>query len=336
MTETQGLPAIPETAHDHSEANGAHDHSRGMGESQLRMAFLMTVGILGIEAVAGVVSHSVALLADAGHILTDVVALGFAWFAVIQARRPADRDRTFGYKRVGILAAMFNGAMLLAVVLGVGYEAIVRLQHPEPIQGGLVIVAALVAIAVNLFIAFRLSGAGKNLNIRAAMLHVVGDLAASVGVVLAGIVVLTTHWSPADPILSLGIALLISWSAVRLLRDASAILLEGAPEGLDLDEIRAEIVRTPNLSSVHDLHVWSLGSEELVLSCHVVVTESSMDVTEHLIRDVEARVCDRFGIRHITIQAESCCPCAEDCESGGSLHNHPHAYDELSGLTHQH
>jgi len=336
MTETRELGGAPPAAHDHSEGagGGSHDHAHGMGESQLRMAFLLTVVILGIEAVAGVVSHSVALLADAGHILTDVVALGFAWFAVVQAGRPADSNRTFGYKRVGILAAMFNGAMLLVVVLGVGYEAIVRLQHPEPIQGGLVIVAALVAIAVNLFIAFKLSGAGKNLNIRAAMLHVVGDLAASAGVVVAGIVILTTHWSPADPILSLGIALLISWSAVRLLRDASGILMEGTPAGIDLDEIRAEIAGTPNLTSVHDLHVWSLGSEDLVLSCHVVVAETSMDAAEHLIRDVETRVCDRFSINHTTIQAESCCPCEEDCETGVDVHNHPHL--ESRGLAHQH
>lgn len=323
----------PGSGHDHSAATG---HTHGMGETQLRLAFFLTAGILGIETVAALISHSVALLADAGHILTDVIALGFAWFAVIQAGRPADRKRTFGYKRVGILAAMFNGAMLLIVVLGVGYEAVVRLQHPEPVQGGLVVVAALVAIGVNVFIAFKLSGAGKNLNIRAAMLHVVGDLAASVGVVVAGVVILTTHWLPADPILSLGIALLISWSAIRLLRDASGILLEGTPAGIDLDQIRAEIVRTPNLSSVHDLHVWSLGSEDLVLSCHVVVTESSMDVTEHLIRDVEARVCDKFGIKHSTIQAESCCPCAEDCETGADVHNHPHTHLELSGLTHRH
>jgi cobalt-zinc-cadmium efflux system protein len=310
--------------------------AHGMAERRLRVAFALTVAILGVEVVAGFISHSVALLADAGHILTDVVALGFAWFAVVQARRPTDSRRTFGYQRVGILAAMFNGAMLLLVVGGVIYGAIVRLGHPQPVEGGLLIVAALVAIAVNLFIALRLSGAAHDLNIRAAVLHVVGDLAASAGVVVAGVVILTTRWSSADPVVSIGIAALIGWSAIRLLRDASSILLEATPAGVDLEEIKAEIMRTPNLASVHDLHVWSLGSEELLLSCHVVVTESSMDVTEHLIRDVEARVCDRFGIKHTTIQAESCCPCADDCESGGELHNHPHTHLELSGLTHQH
>jgi len=298
---------------------GAHTH--GLGKSQLRLAFALTIAILAIETLAALASHSVALLADAAHILTDVIALGFAWFAVVQASRPADTRRSFGYQRVGILAAMFNGALLLVVVLGVVYEAVQRLRHPEPVQGALVIGAAAVAIAVNVFIALRLRDAGNSLNVRAVMLHVIGDLAASAGVVIGGFIILTTHWYPADPILSLGIAVLVSWSAIQLLRDAGSILLEATPAGIDLEELRAEIVSVPKVSSVHDLHVWALGSEDLVLSCHVVVTESSMDAAEHLVRDVEARICDRFGIRHTTIQAESCCPCEEDCAAGIEPHN---------------
>ncbi|MHB8510159.1 MAG: cation diffusion facilitator family transporter [Candidatus Dormibacteria bacterium] len=319
--------------HNHGDPR-SYDH--GLGQGQLRVAFFLTAAILVVEGVAGIVAHSLSLLADAGHILTDVVALGFAWYAVIQASRPADARRTFGYKRVGILAAMFNGSMLLLVVLGVAYEAIRRLGSPGPIQGRIVIVAALVAIAVNGIIAYSLAGGSTDLNTRAAMLHVLGDLAASVGVVVAGVVVVATRWYQADALVSLAIAILITWSAVRIVRGASGILLEGTPAHIDLEEVRSEILGAANITSVHDLHVWSLGSEDLVLSCHVVVRETSMDAAEHLVRSLEDRICDRFGIQHTTIQAESCCPCAADCEGGVNSHNHPHAHLELSGLIRQH
>src|SRR5438309_7902644 len=170
-----------------------HEHADLTGRA-LRQAFLLTALILVIEVAAGYVSHSLALLSDAGHILTDVVALGLAWFAVVQARRPADARRTYGYHRVGILTAMANGAVLILIVAGISYEAARRFIHPEPVQGGVVIVAALVAIAVNSYIALRLRGRGgnENLNVRAAMLHVVGDLVASVGVVVSGLLIVFT------------------------------------------------------------------------------------------------------------------------------------------------
>lgn len=304
---------------------GAHQESRHDAGRSLRLAFLLTIAILVVEAGAGVLAHSVALLADAGHIFTDVFALGLAWFAVRQARRPDDERRTYGYHRVGTLAAMVNGASLIAIVGGVAYEAFRRLEHPQPVAGGLVIAAALVAIAVNTFIGLRLHGEESNLNVRAALLHVVGDLAASIGVVLAGAVILLTGWLYADPIASLLICLVIAFSAWRVLRDSIDILLEGTPSHIDVAEVRDLIAAAPGVDSVHDLHVWALSPEETMLSCHVVVPESLMSEAEHTMRRLEQQVCERFGIGHTTIQLESCHPCLAESHLPGE-HNHPHPH----------
>jgi cobalt-zinc-cadmium efflux system protein len=233
-----------------------HDHTHELTGGRLRLAFLLTLVILATELTAGLVSHSLALLSDAGHILTDAIALGLAWFAVAQGRRPADSRRTYGYQRVGILTALVNGATLIVIVAAIAVEAVQRLRHPEPVQGAVVIAAALVAIAVNGFIGLSLRGAGGDLNVRAALLHVVGDLAASVGVVAAGAVVLLTGWLPADPLLSLGIAALIAFGAWGVVQRTVHILLEGTPTGLDVAAVRAEMEAYEGVRSVHDLHVW--------------------------------------------------------------------------------
>jgi cobalt-zinc-cadmium efflux system protein len=303
-----------------------HDHGAELSGAALKQAFFLTAVILLVESVAGVVSHSLAVLADAGHILTDVIALGLAWFAVEQAKRPADSRRTYGYHRVGILTAMINGATLIVIVGAVAIEAVRRFANPEPVQGGLVIVSALIAIAVNTFITFRLkSGESEhNLNVRAAMLHVLGDLAASVGVIAAGVVILVTGWYPADPILSLGIAALIAWSAIRIVLDTGNILLEGVPQGMDVDAIGGSIKDTTGVDSLHDLHVWALAPEQVALSCHIVVSEELLAEGEHLVRRLEQTLCAAFGIGHTTIQVEACHQCAAVIDHAANGHNHPH------------
>jgi len=303
-----------------------HDQSNLQGTA-LRQAFVLTAFILVIESAAGYASHSLALLSDAGHILTDVVALGLAWFAVVQARRPADARRTYGYQRVGILTAMANSAALILIVAGIAYEAARRFIHPEPVQGGVVIVAALVAIAVNAYIALRLRGGDENLNIRAALLHVVGDLAASVAVVVAGLVILLTGWLYADPLISVAITALIAWSAIRIVIDTLNVLLEGVPSGIDLKDVDRVVRATKGVDSIHDLHVWSLSGEQVALSVHLVVPEELLAAdSEHLVRRVEEAVCERFGIGHTTIQVEACHPCSgEALAHGAGAHNHPHA-----------
>jgi len=291
----------------------------------LRLALLLTALILVVEAVAGFVSGSLALLSDAGHVLTDVLALALAWFAVAQSARPADRRRTYGYQRVGILAAGANAGMLVLIVVLIAVEAVNRLVHPKPVNGLLVVASALVAIGVNLFIASSLRGDARNLNIRAALLHVVGDLAASAGVVIAGVVILLTGWLYADPIVSLLITALIGVGAWRIVLDAINVLLEGVPAGIDLDQVHDEIVSLPGVTSVHDLHVWALSGESIALSCHIVVPEDQPAAdSEHLVRELELSLCSRFDIGHTTIQVESCHPCAGDLRHGPDEHNHPH------------
>jgi len=293
--------------------------------SRFRLALGLTVGVLVIELAGGLVSHSLALLSDAGHVMTDVFALGLAWFAVEQAKRPADRKRSYGYLRVGILAPFINGLVLTAIVAAIAVEAVRRLLAPESVQGWLVIATALGAIAINAFVLLTLRGASRSLNLRAAVLHVTGDVAASAGVVVAGAVILLTGWLYIDPLLSLAIAALIAFGAFRIIRETANLLMEGTPREIDLAEVTRQITRTPRVTGVHDLHVWSLSSNETALSCHVVVGDISLGDAEHVVRDLEHRLCDGFAIGHTTIQVESCHPCGE-IHHGPGEHNHPHEH----------
>ena len=293
--------------------------------AKLRLALGLTLGILLVEFAGGLLSHSLALLSDAGHVLTDVFALGFAWFAVEQSKRPADRRRSYGYSRVGILAALLNAVTLVVIVLAIAYEAVRRLLAPEPVQGGVVIVTALVGIAINAVVIFTLRGGGRNLNLRAALLHVTGDVAASAGVVVAGLVILLTGWLYIDPLLSLAIAGLIAYGAWGIVRETVNLLMEGTPREIDLAAVTKQITQTPRVTGVHDLHVWALASDEVALSCHVVVGDISLGDAEHVVRDLEHRLCDGFAIGHTTIQVESCHPCGE-IHHGAGEHNHPHEH----------
>ena len=291
--------------------------------ARLRLGLALTLAVLLIEFAGGLFSHSLALLSDAGHVLTDVFALGLAWFAVEQSKRPADQRRTYGYQRVSILAALLNAITLIVIVLAIAIEAVRRLMDPAPVQGGLVIATALVAIAINAFVILTLRGDRDNLNLRAAMLHVTGDVAASVGVVIAGALILLTGWLPIDPLLSLAIAALIAYGAWGIVRETVNLLLEGTPREVDLAAVRTEITGTKLVTGVHDLHVWALSSDEMALSCHIVIGDTSLGDAEHVVRELEGKLCDRFAIGHTTIQVESCHPCGE-INHGAGEHNHPH------------
>lgn len=289
----------------------------------LKTALALTLVVLLVEFAGGLLSHSLALLSDAGHVLTDVFALGLAWFAVQQSKRPADRRHTYGYQRVSILAALLNSVTLIVIVLAIAYEAVRRLAAPEPVQGGVVIATAVVGIAINAFVVLLLRRVTKSLNMRAALLHVTGDVAASIGVVIAGAVILLTGWLYIDPLLSLAIAALIAYGAWGIVRETVHVLLEGTPGEVDLEAVTKEIAQTKLVTNVHDLHVWALSSDEMALSCHVVVAECPLGDAEHVVRDLESRICDRFAIGHTTIQVESCHPCGE-IHHGAGEHNHPH------------
>lgn len=295
----------------------------GESGSRLGLALGLAVGVLVIELAGGLLSHSLALLSDAGHVLTDVFALGLAWFAVEQSKRPADKRRSYGYHRVSILAAFVNAITLIVIVLAIAFEAVRRLINPEQVQGGLVIATALVAIAVNAFVLLTLRGQGANLNIRAATLHVTGDVAASAGVVIAGAVILLTGLLYIDPLLSLAIAALIAYGAWGIVRETVNLLMEGTPRDVDLAAVSAEITGAKLVTGLHDLHVWALSANEMALSCHIVIDDTSLGDAEHVVRDLESRLCDRFAIGHTTIQVESCHPCGE-IHHGAGEHNHPH------------
>ena len=291
----------------------------------LKAALGLTLGVLVVEFAGGLLSHSLALLSDAGHVLTDVFALGLAWFAVEQSKRPADQRHTYGYQRTSILAALLNSVTLIVIVLAIAYEAMRRLAAPEPVQGGVVIATALVGVAINAFVVLLLRRDTESLNLRAALLHVTGDVAASVGVVIAGAVILLTGWLYIDPLLSLAIAAFIAYGAWRIVRETVHVLLEGTPGEIDLEVVTKEIAQTKLVTDVHDLHVWALSSDEMALSCHVVVGECPLGDAEHVVRDLESRICDRFAIGHTTIQVESCHPCGE-IHHGAGEHNHPHEH----------
>jgi len=294
----------------------------------LKRALALTVVILAVELAGGVMSHSLALLSDAGHVLTDAFALGLAWLALAQSTRPADPRRSYGYQRASILAALINAVTLIVIVLAIGFEAVRRLIAPEPVQGGIVIVAALIGVAVNVYVILALRGETRSLNIRAALLHVAGDIGASIGVVVAGAVILLTGWLYIDPLLSLGIAALIAYGAWGIVRETVNMLMEGTPKEIDLAKVTSEISGTEKVTGLHDLHVWALSSEQTALSVHVVVGDCPLADAEHLVRDLEQRLCSHFDIGHTTIQVESCHPCGE-IEHGAGAHNHPHEHVRL-------
>jgi cobalt-zinc-cadmium efflux system protein len=286
--------------HDHG-----HQHATG---NTLRTAFLLTGIILVVEAAAGYTANSTALLADAGHILTDVAALGLAWFATRLSALPADQRNTFGYRRSAILAALANATLLVIVALAIAIEAVLRVRHPQHVNGGYVVIAAFIAIAVNTYIAFALRHEDGDLNVRAAMLHVVGDIAASIAVVVSGLLVLIWHAYLADPILSLGIAAFIAYGAWQIVRDTLVILMEGIPRGLDLDRVREAMMEVPGVEDVHDLHIWALSDGYRLLTAHISVPDQALTDTANLLSDLKLLLRRRFHIEHATIEPE-CLDC---------------------------
>lgn len=297
-------------------------HAHVLARDALRLGFLLTLLILGVEAVGGFAAHSLALLSDAGHMLTDVGALGLAWFAAVQAERPANERRTFGYHRVGILTALVNGLTLVAISGGIVYEALQRFSRPEPVSPTIMIATASFAIAVNLYIGIGLSREGHgNLNMRAAALHVFGDVAASAGVILAALVIVLTGAAWVDPLVSLLIAALIVAGSIRLIGEASSILLESAPRGLSLPALVRDMLRVPGVHDVHDLHVWTITSGVLALSCHAVIDDVPPSDSAPILDRITAMLRAAYGIGHATIQFESTahsshegyCACPPDC-----------------------
>lgn len=278
------------------------------------MAFAISITILVMEIVGGILSGSLALLSDAGHVFADAVSLGLSWFALNIARRPASSKATFGYHRVGIMVALLNGTTLIVMAVLIFLEAYKRFLSPVHIQTTELLAIAAAGLVANLVMVRLLHGGHQHsLNVRSAWLHVIGDSLASVGVIASGLVIIFTGWTYIDPLISVFIGGLILWGGGRVIREASAILLELPPRGLDLDRVLGVMRRVPEVIDVHDLHVWTITPQIVALSAHVLVKDQPVTNThtigEHLREELAS-----FGIEHATLQFE-----CQDCQNGDTF-----------------
>jgi len=297
-----------------------HDHGSGIREAQRRalwIALILNAGYLVAEVIGGLAFNSLALLADAGHMLSDVIGLGIALVAQGLMTRPATARHTFGLQRAEVLGALANGVTLIAVVGWVFFEAIERLRDPEPIRGTGLLIVAILGLAINVVSAVLLARArGRSLNMRGAFIHMAADAAGSVAVIVAAIAVIGWGATWVDPLASMAIGLLILGATWGLLRDTVHVLMEGAPEGIDAEAVEEAINAHPHVESVHHLHLWSLASDTPALSSHVVL-EGELDLHNAQQRgdDLKQMLNDRFGIEHVTLEVE-CHSCEQPQRSG--------------------
>ncbi len=293
------------TARHHDHAGHAHvHHEYGNNATRIFWALLLTAGFMIAEVIGGVLSGSLALLADAAHMLIDSVSLLFAWLAFRLSRRPADAARTYGYHRFPVLAAFTNGISLVFICIWIFSEAADRLLNPTEVLAGPMLAVAGLGLAVNIAAFAVLHGADRtNLNVRGALLHVWGDMLGSVAAIGAALVIMTTGWMPIDPILSILVGLLVLRSAWFLVKDAAHVLLEGVPAALDVRDIGRDLVsHVTVVEDVHHVHAWSLSQEHSLLTLHARVTEGTNP--DSAVAAIQERLADRFDIRHVTVQIE--------------------------------
>ena len=279
-----------------------HHHERRAGAT-LAVAALATIAYGVVEALGGWWTGSLALLSDAGHMLTDGAALGLSALAAWIARQPPSARHSYGLGRAEIVAALLNAGAMLVIIVALGYEAIVRLRAPAPVQGAVAALIAAAGLALNLFVMRRLTPHVHDMNARAARLHVLGDVLGSVAALASGTVIALTGWTRIDPLASLAICVLIAFSSVRLLRESLHALMEGVPRGMSVEAIGGEMARVDGVLSVHDLHVWTLSGSRTALSAHVVVR--SLGQWERTLVELQRRLHERFGIDHVTLQPET-------------------------------
>ncbi|MDQ2974723.1 MAG: cation diffusion facilitator family transporter [Acidobacteriota bacterium] len=288
----------------------SHYNSATLTGRRLALSIFITLAFVVGEATTGYFSHSLALMSDAGHNFADALALVFSWYGIWIAQKPSTAQRTFGYHRVGILAALVNAVSLVVIALLIFWEASTRLRDPEPVQSTPMIAVALIAILMNTVISFWLkSAAKKDLNVRSAHMHMLGDAISAAGVVIAGLVVAFTGASIADPIVSILIGILILWSSWGILKESVNVLLEAIPEGMNMAKVEQTIGKVRGVLAVHDLHVWTVGSGMICCSCHIMVNEQSVRSGENVLRLVTEELEHNFGVAHATIQVE-----VEGCE----------------------
>jgi cobalt-zinc-cadmium efflux system protein len=330
-TTSQPLAAPATGAHAHDELH-THEHTHApQAENRLKLAVGLTLLILVVEVIGGLMANSLALLADAGHMLTDVFALGLSWFALVQSRRPADAKRTFGYHRVSILTALLNAASLLPISAFIIWEAVGRMGDPPHVEGPLMFGVAAVGLVANALVGFALHGvAGTSLNIRSAMIHVLGDAAASGGVLVAALVIMFTGWTQVDPLLSIAIALLVAFTGWQVVRETIRILLESVPRDIDITAVVARMQAVPGVRDVHDLHIWQIGQGIYALSCHVQIDDQMVSQGAAILASLNRMLEQEFRIAHSTIQPEcaGCDPNSLYCSLTpiGTEGAHPHSH----------
>jgi cobalt-zinc-cadmium efflux system protein len=307
-----------------------HAHGGGGAKRVLKISLGVTLAYIALLVVAGIRAHSLALLSEAGHNLSDFLALLLSLVAVYLQSRPASATKTYGYHRAGVLAALVNAVSLLAVSFFIFYEAFRRLQHPEHVQASVMMWVAAAGVVMNGVIALLLYRSGGDVNMRSALLHEVGDTLSTAAVIAGGWAILVTNNYWIDSALSFGIGALILWSGFGIVRETLNILLEGTPRGVKLELVETAIRSIEGVNDVHDLHCWSIGSETRALSCHISIADIPPSVSERILRDVRDCLHHNFHIDHTTIQFEHVeCEVAHGCvipvgESEEHHHHHSH------------
>ena len=294
----------------------------------LRISLVVTLAYIVLLVIAGIRAHSLALLSEAGHNLSDLVALLLSLVAVYLQARPPSATKTYGWHRAGVLAALVNAASLVVIAFFIFYEAVKRLRNPEPVHAGLMMGVAAVGVAMNGVIALMLYKSHRDVNIRSTLLHEIGDTVSTAAVIAGGWAIMATGQYWIDPALSFGIGALILWSGFGIVRETLNILLEGTPRGCSLAEIRVSLQAIDGVEDVHDLHVWSIGSETAALSCHISIADIPPSVSERILREVKERLHEEFHIDHTTIQFENVvCEVAHGCVIPvGEAEHHGHSH----------
>ena len=292
-----------------------HSHFTTSVESKLKYGLLLSVFILAIEIAGGLISNSLALLSDAGHVLTDVMALSLSLYGVQQAKRPSSSHMTFGYHRVGVIIAIINSISIFAIAGFILYESYERFIHPQSVEGLLMLLIALAGLVINIVVAYWLRKEQKgNLNVRSAFWHALGDALASVGVILGGLIILITGWFFIDPIISVLISIIIFVGSWRILKEGMRVILEAAPAGVDAQKIVKVLQTLPGVKNVHDVHLWSISPEINALSSHILIDDIATSQAAALREQIEEVLREQFNITHTTLQME-----CEHCESGGTF-----------------
>lgn len=289
--------------HAHLDGDAQHAHyNEHRSQAALAAALALTLGFAVVEVVAGFIANSLALISDAGHMVTDAAALGLALLAQLIAKRRPSARYSFGFGRAEALAAFVNGLAMLLVVGWIVFEAVQRFAAPVPVQGGTVLVVAAIGLCVNLLVAWRLSRDQESMNTRAALVHVMGDLLGSIAALIAGAVIWYTGWMQIDPLLSILVSLLILKSTVEILRESYHHLMEGVPEQIDYQQVGADLEQVAGVESVHDLHVWSMSPGQPALIGHIEVRD--LQDWPVILAAIKAMLLARHGIDHVTLQAE--------------------------------